>query len=55
MKIETKLDDPKLCNGCPCLTVSGNTLWRICGSGFDLGLVKNEAERPKRCIEIHGE
>lgn len=62
MKIEWALDDPQLCNGCPCLSHSDATARNKCGLGYELWAsvidektTKYVIRRPEHCRRRNGD
>lgn len=52
LKIE--LDDLTKCDGCPCLRISLNQIWYLCGLGHIERLwAIQEPIRPQACIDAH--
>ena len=57
MNIKIKLDNPKYCNGCPCLSLykcSYNDDWKV-KSVFIIYEKRWEHPRPQKCIKENGE
>ena len=59
MRIDIKLDDPRYCDGCPCLNEDYEE-GESCNLGYDIDYQKTESGkwhniRPQKCIDEHGE
>jgi hypothetical protein len=58
MKIEINLEDPKFCDGCPCIgwTDIGSELWCEIDGGMEADNKSiDKIIRPQECIDRYGE